>query len=288
MIPDSCPWGSRPGPQHPNPSLQTQSLGVPRPLRESCPQRAECPPLGSEEPRVRDPNPPPSCHHPRPRPQRPPDPPLSCLFSTPGTQTVILHFQPLVWSPRLADRETDVREKRSWFTHSHTGDQGPSWAEPGPPPAGSITSTSGGGCPPQTQGLGPPGQCSPVPGASLASHPSPKGQRVLGPSPSSPFCRSPGSKKETGIQGLSPGASSASESLCDCEYHLSSPGPQFPHLCGRGLVFATGNFLPSYAGVVPCSLQRNSWSAWPGMQYSLILFLATLHSSQDPSFLTGD
>lgn len=29
---------------------------------------------------------------------------------------------------------------------------------------------------PQTQGLGPPGQCSPAPGASLASLPSPKGQ----------------------------------------------------------------------------------------------------------------
>ena len=51
-------------------------------------------------------------------------------------------------------------------------------------------------------------------------------------------------KKRLAIQGLGPGPSSASESLCDYEYDLSPPWPQFPHLCSRRLVFAIGPFLP--------------------------------------------
>ena len=164
------PSGSRPGPLHPNPSLQ--SPGVPRPLQESRP-------LGSEELSVLDPNP-----H--------PDTPLVSA-SAPDTQTILLHLQPPAWSPRLAARETDVREKRVMVRPRPHRGSGAKLGRPRapPPPKAALLPPRPGASRTRSPPRGPPWQVTPPP----------KDSCVLGPSPSSPFCRSPGSKKETGIQG---------------------------------------------------------------------------------------
>lgn len=98
-----------------------------------------------------------------------------CLLSTPGTQTIILHFQlrsdPPVWLP---ERLMSGR-RGSWFAHGHTRGQGPSWADPGPPCSRHRHHLGKEDVPPQTQGLGLQDTFTTT-GASLVSHPSAEGQ----------------------------------------------------------------------------------------------------------------
>ena len=105
--------------------------------------------LGSEGLRVPDPDPPPSHQLPRapasvcflhqaPRPS-------SCIFN--------LRSDPPVWLP---ERLMSGR-RGSWFAHGHTGGQGPSWADPGPPLQAASPPPREGGCPTPDSGPGPPG-----------------------------------------------------------------------------------------------------------------------------------